>query len=120
MKKLVLFSVLALTGAVLLTGCEKKGGVDVDTDKTAAQVQSEVASMKPEEIQAAIAKYQKKIEEKGAELKKETEKLSAIPLKDQMGDKAKDAREEVAKLTKELNNLKESLNVYLKAQSEKK
>ena len=120
MKRMALFSILAISGAVFFAGCGEGTGAGVDENKTPAQIQSEAANMKPEDIQAMVAKYQKAIEAKAADLKKETEKLTAIPLQEQMGDKAKDVRAEIAKITESMNKLKANMEAYIKAQTGKK
>lgn len=115
MKKLVLFTVLALSGAMFLTGCNKKEAAD--DNKTVEQIKAEAATMTPEQVQAKVAEYQKKIEAKAAEVKKAAEELKAIPLTEQLGDKAKGIQEKIAKLTKELNELKDKAAAYTSAQA---
>ena len=80
--------------------------------KTPEQIKQEVTSMSASDIEAVIAKYTKAIEAKAAELKKETEKLSNVPLTEQLGDEAKKIRANMADLTKSLDKLKANMEAY--------
>lgn len=111
-----MMAAIALCGAVVLTGC----GNGVDENKTPAQIQSEAANMSVEDIQAMVAKYQKAIEAKSAELKKEADKLAKIPLQEQLGKDAQALRGEISKLTQSLNKLKANAEAYAKSMKNKK
>ena len=107
MKKMLFISLL-LCGAMFLFGC----GQGADENKTPEQIKQEVTSMSASDIEAVIAKYTKAIEAKAAELKKETEKLSNVPLTEQLGDEAKKIRANMADLTKSLDKLKANMEAY--------
>ena len=115
MKKLMLLLVAAC-GIFLLAGC----GQGVDENKTPAQIQSEVANMSAQDIQAMIVKYQKAIEAKAAELKAEADKLAKIPLTQQLGDEAKKLRDNMANITTSLDKLKANMAAYAEGLKAKK
>ena len=62
--------------------------------------------------EAVIAKYAKAIEAKSQELARETEKLSKVPLTEQLGDEAKKIRANMAGLTESLDKLKANMEAY--------
>ena len=106
---------VAACGIFFLAGC----GQGVDENKTPAQIRSEVANMSAQDIQTVIVKYQKAIEAKAFELKAEAEKLSKIPLTEQLGDEAKKLRDNMENITVSLDKLKANMAAYadgLKAQ----
>ena len=114
MKKLFILGMMACS-MIFLAGC----GEGVDENKTPAQIQSEVANMDAEDIQAMITKYQKAIEKKAAELKAEADKLAEIPLTEQLGDEAKALRGNIEELTSSLNKLKANAEAYLEGLKKK-
>jgi len=107
MKK-ALFLGLMLGCVMFLAGC----GQEASEDKTPEQIKQEVVSMNAADIEAMIAKYNKAIEAKAAELKKETDKLSKIPLTEQLGDEAKKIRGNVKEITASLDKLKATMEAY--------
>ena len=107
MKKVLWLALLAC-GTMMLAGCGNKA----DENKTPAQIQAEVQKMDAAQIQAVIADYQKAIEKKAAELKKETDKLTAIPLTEQLGDEAKKIRANIGTLKDSLSKLQANLQAY--------
>ncbi|MDD3117465.1 MAG: hypothetical protein PHO45_08905 [Victivallaceae bacterium] len=107
MKKLLLLACV-IGAAIVFYGC----GKGADENKTPAQIQSEVAKMDANEINAVVAKYQKAIEAKTAELKTETEKLATIPLTEQFGDEAKKVKENMSGLSESINKLTANMQAY--------
>ncbi len=107
MKKISIFAAIAL-GAVLVCGCAE----EADTGKTPEQIKQEVVNMDAAAIQKKIDAYKKALEEKGAELKAETEKLSKIPLLEQMGDDAKKIQGNMADIKAEIDKLTANMEAY--------
>ena len=105
MKKMMLFA--AIAAAAMLFGCSK-----ADENKTPEQIKQEVAKMDAAEIQAVIADYQKAIEAKTADLKKEADKLKELKPAELLGDKAKDIKTNMEGLTKSLDKLKANMAAY--------
>ena len=106
MKKI--WSGLVLGSTLLIAGCSN----GVDENKTPAEIKAEVVNMNMNDIQAMVAKYQKAIEKKTAELKVETEKLAKIPLTEQLGAEAKNLRSSIEEITKSLDKLKDNMAAY--------
>ena len=107
MKKLIL-AVTVLATALLMAGCGSKA----DENKTPEQIKQEVTQMDAASIQAVIADYQKAIEEKTAELKKESDKLKELKPEELLGDKAKSIKDRIAELTKSIDKLKANMDAY--------
>ena len=114
MKK-ALFLGLMLGCVMFLAGC----GQEASEDKTPEQIKQEVVSMNAADIEAMIAKYNKAIEAKAAELKKETDKLSKIPLTEQLGDEAKAVRANLDNLKDSAAKLQKNLEAYAEGLKEK-
>ncbi len=115
MKKL-LYLMALVASMVIFAGCGNKA----DENKTPAQIQAEVQNMDLAQIQAVIADYQKAIEKKATELKKEADKLAQIPLTEQLGDEAKKVRENMSNLKDSLAKLQANLAAYTEGLKQKK
>ncbi|MEG1979992.1 MAG: hypothetical protein RR060_04665 [Victivallaceae bacterium] len=99
-------------------GCDNNG-VDVDENKTPEAIKQEITSMSADDIKATVENYKQEIEEKTAEFKVEAEKLSKIPLLEQLGDEAKDIKEEMAEITESLKKLQDNMEAYLSGLQDK-
>ena len=107
MKKILMLIAL-LCGALMLAGCGDK----VDESKTPEQIREEIQNMDLDEIRAVIEDYQKAIEKKAAELKKEVDKLAAIPLTEQLGDEAGKLRDGIRDIKDSLEKLQANMAAY--------
>lgn len=114
MKKLILAMTMLAT-ALVMTGCGSKA----DENKTPEQIKQEVSTMDASQIQAVIADYQKAIEEKTAELQKETEKLKGLDLKEVAGEKGKAIKDNMSELSKSIDKLKANMEAYAESQKKK-
>ena len=106
MKKLMLFMAVAVA-ALMLAGCSK-----ADENKTPDQIKQEVAKMDAKDIQAVIDDYKKAIEEKTADLQKETAKLKELKLDELTGDKAKSIKDNMANLSESIKKLEANMAAY--------
>ena len=114
MKKLILAMTMLAT-ALVMTGCGSKA----DENKTPEQIKQEVSTMDASQIQAVIADYQKAIEEKTAELQKETEKLKGLDLSEVAGEKGKAIKDNMSELSKSIDKLKANMEAYAEGQKKK-
>jgi uncharacterized coiled-coil DUF342 family protein len=100
---------ILIAGSVLnLVGCGKKA----DENKPISEVQAEAGKMNVEQLKAAAMQYKDAIVAKKAELDKITAKLKAIPVTEQLGEKAKTLQADVANIGKSVNALTERFQVY--------
>ena len=107
MKKFVLL-IAAVCSIFLFAGC----GQTVDENKTPDQIRNEVATMSAEDIQDMIVKYQTAIEAKAVQLKNEAERLSRIPLSEQLSDEARKMRSDIQATADSLDRLKANMAAY--------
>ena len=107
MKKIILL-LAAACSIFLLAGC----GQTIDENKTPDQIRNEVANLPVEDIQDIIVKYQTAIEAKAVKLKAEAEKLSRIPLSEQLSEKARKLRSEMQETADALDRLKAGMAAY--------
>lgn len=116
MKKIITSVVAAF--ALLLCGC----GDNVNVNKTPEQVKAEAASMDVASIQKKIDELKAYADKKGAEAKAVAEKISKIPLTEQMGKDAQALREEASKIGKDVDKVKAQIAAWtseMKAKLEK-
>ena len=73
--------------------------MDIDLEKTVADLKAEAAQMDIESLQEVAAKYKASITEKQTELKALMEKLSAVPLTEKMGKEAQALTGDIKTLT---------------------
>ncbi len=106
MKK-TLVSMLAAC-AIVLCGC----GANVDENKTPQQAKTEAASMDAASLQKQIDELKAFIAKKEVEAKAVAEKISKIPLAEQMGNDAKALREEASKIADSVKKIQAQLSVY--------
>ena len=107
--------VLIAACVISFTGCGKKA----DENKPMTQVQAEAEKMNVEQLKAAAVQYKNAIAAKKAELDKVAAKLKAIPVTEQLGEKAKTLQADVANIGKSVNALTERFQVYYNKLKEK-
>ena len=93
--------------------------MEVNLEKTVADLKAEAAEMDVESLKKTAAKYKDAIAEKETELKSLMDKLSAIPLTEKMGKEAQSLTAEVKTVTDGLGALRERFEVYIDALAEK-
>ena len=106
MKKIT--SILFAAAMLALCGC----GANVDEKQTPEQAKTQAASMDAAALQKQVDALKAYIEKKGAEAKQAAEKLSKIPLTEQMGKDAQALRDEAAKISESVKNIQAQLSVY--------
>ena len=114
-------SILSIAALFALCGC----GANVNENQTPEQAKTQAASMDAAALQKQVDALKAYIEKKTAQAKEAAEKLSKIPLTEQMGKDAQALRDEAAKISESLKNIQAQLSVYAqelkaKAQSENK
>jgi len=110
MKVTMTVCTLLLVASIALVGC---GGGASET-KPIADVAAEAQSMDAKQLEGMVAKYQKAIESKEADLMKIKDKLKDIPVKDLLGDEAKAIKGDISEVTSSMKALSERLSVYAK------
>ena len=73
--------------------------MDIDLEKTVADLKAQAEKMDIESLKAVAVKYKTAIAEKETELKTLMEKLSAIPLQEKMGKEAQALGTDIKNLT---------------------
>ena len=89
--------------------------MDVDLEKTVADLKAEAAQMDIESLQEVAAKYKEEIVNAEADLKALMDKLSAVPLTEKLGKEAQALTAEVKTLTDGVAALQERFQVYVDA-----
>lgn len=89
--------------------------MEIDLEKTVADLKAEAAQMDIESLQEVAAKYKEAIAGKEAELKALIDKLSAVPLTEKMGKEAQSLTGEIKTLTDGVSALQQRLQVYIDA-----
>lgn len=87
--------------------------MDIDLEKTVADLKAEAAQMDVESLKEIASKYKEEIEIKETELKALMDKLSAVPLTEKLGDEAKALSTEIKALTDGVAALQERFQVYI-------
>jgi len=100
-----IFPVLII--GLILAGC---GGVS--ETKPISEVKAEAKTMSVDRLKSTVEKYQKAIDARRTDMKKLTDRLRAIPIKDLMGDEAKKIKEDIESLNKSVRALAERLRIY--------
>ena len=108
MKKMLMMLGI-VCGALFFAGC---GDAKVDENKTPDEIKQEVAKMSTSDIQKMVEAYKAEIEKKAEALKAEGDKLSKIPLTQQLGDEANGIRANMDSLKASLDKLQKNLNAY--------
>jgi len=106
-----LIQMMALAVVLALVGC----GKGADTSKPVAEVKQDAQRMTVDDLHAKAAEYQKAITAKMAELEPLKQQLTQIPFTQQMGAGAQALQQDIMVTTKELNDLRERLQVHLDA-----
>ena len=106
MKKLLLAMLCGC--ALFVAGC----GKSADENKTPAEIKAEVTSMSKEDIQEMVDVYKTAIAEKEAEAKKVLEEIAALPLTEQVGDKAKQLRAKAEEIGASVKRLTANMAAY--------
>jgi len=129
MKTTLMLTAVVLMALILVPGCKKEPTqtetgtpaapssftIDIDLEKTVADLKAEAAKMDVESLKAVAMKYKEAIAGKEAELKTLADKLSAIPLTEKMGKEAQALSADIKTLTDAVSTLKERFQVYLDA-----
>ena len=89
--------------------------MDVDLEKTVADLKAEAAQMDIESLQEVAAKYKEEIVKAEADLKALMDKLSAVPLTEKLGKEAQGLTAEIKTLTDGVAALQERFQVYVDA-----
>lgn len=89
--------------------------MDIDLEKTVADLKAEAAQMDIENLKEVAAKYKEAIAGKETELKALIDKLSAVPLTEKMGKEAQALTGEIKTLTDAVATLQERFQVYIDA-----
>jgi len=93
--------------------------MDIDLEKTVADLKAEAAQMDIESLKEVADKYKEALAVKETELKALIDKLSAVPLTEKMGKEAQAITGEIKILTDGVAALQERLQVYIDAITEK-
>ena len=93
--------------------------MDIDLEKTVADLKAEAAQMDIENLKEVAAKYKEALAGKEAELKTLMDKLSAVPLTEKLGKEAQGLTAEIKTLTDGVAALQERFQVYIDALTEK-
>ena len=110
MKKVVyIFACLALL-SVAVAGC----GSGASEDKPIAEVKEEAKGLDVAQLQAMVAKYEKVIASKKAEIEKLTAKLKEIPIAQMMGKEAGKLKADIQNIASSVKALNERLAVYVR------
>lgn len=110
------YRLFLLLPILALVGC---GGGKADTETPVAELEQKAETMSVEDLKAEAAAYKDAIAAKMQDLEPLRDKLSEIPLVDQMGEEAKALQADIAEVTGDLDALKVRLQVYLDALKEK-
>jgi TolA-binding protein len=89
--------------------------MDVDLEKTVADLKAEAAQMDIENLKEVAAKYKEEIVKAEADLKALMDKLSAVPLTEKLGEEAQALTAEVKTLTDGVAALQERFQIYIDA-----
>jgi ABC-type transporter Mla subunit MlaD len=89
--------------------------MDVDLEKTVADLKAEAAQMDIENLKEVAAKYKEALAAKETELKALVDKLSAVPLTEKLGKEAQGLTAEIKTLTDGVAALQERFQVYVDA-----
>ncbi|MHC4237100.1 MAG: hypothetical protein ACYSSM_02420 [Planctomycetota bacterium] len=89
--------------------------MEVDLEKTVADLKAEAAQMEIESLKEVAAKYKAALAEKETELKALMDKLSAVPLTEKLGKEAQGLTAEIKTLTDGVSALQERFQVYIDA-----
>ena len=89
--------------------------MDIDLEKTVADLKAEAAQMDIENLKEVAAKYKEALTGKETELKALVDKLSAVPLTEKLGKEAQGLTTEIKTLTDGVAALQERFQVYVDA-----
>ena len=89
--------------------------MDIDLEKTVADLKAEAAQMDIESLKEVATKYKDALAEKETELKALVDKLSAVPLTEKLGKEAQGLTAEIKTLTDGVAALQERFQVYIDA-----
>ena len=93
--------------------------MDIDLEKTVADLKAEAAQMDIESLKKVADKYKEALVVKETELKALMDKLSAVPLTEKLGEETKAITGEIKIVTDALASLQERFQVYIDALAEK-
>ena len=89
--------------------------MDIDLEKTVADLKAEAAQMDVESLKEVATKYKEATAVKETELKALVDKLSAVPLTEKLGKEAQAITGEIKTLTDGVAALQERFQVYIDA-----
>ena len=108
MGKIVRMFMFIALACVIAAGCSS----GASENKPISEVKAEAQTMSVEQLKAIIAKYQKAIESKQAEIDAIKQELQKIPLTQMLGEEAKKLKSDIEKIAGSVKALTERLNVY--------
>ena len=101
--------VVVMSALLIVCGCGKKA----DTTKPIPEVKAEAEKMDASQLRSMAMTYKDAITAKMQEVTQETAKLKEIPIADVMGEKAKELKAKIDEFQKQVDALKERLQVYV-------
>ena len=104
----------ALAGAFLAAGMLCGCGESVDENKPIAEVQAEAAKLDAKQLEAKIEACKKFLDEKKKEADALAKKIGEIPLKDMLGDEAKNLKQEASKIAESVSKVTAQMDAYAK------
>ncbi len=108
MKRSLLATGLLAIAVFSMVGCGKKA----DTNKPIEEVRAEAEKMTVGDLESTAKSYAKEIEGKKSEVEKIKTQLSTLSPQELFGEKAKNIKDEAAKLGSQLSALSERYQIY--------
>lgn len=102
----------ALAGAFIAAGMLCGCGESVDENKPLPEVQAEAAKLDAKQLEAKMEACKKFLEAKKAEMEEVAKKVKAIPLKDILGQEAKDLNAQMAKIGESVKKVTAQMDAY--------
>ncbi len=100
---------IVMASLLIMFGCGKK----TDENKPVSEIKAEAAKMDPDDLRRMALEYKKAIQAKMDEAARLKSQIKDIPLKEMLGEKAKQLKQELGSITDSVKALKERFNVYL-------
>jgi uncharacterized coiled-coil DUF342 family protein len=92
----------------ILFGCGKKA----DESKPLSEVKAEAAEMNADDLREMALVYKETIQENLEEIDRIKNEIKEIPLKEILGDQAKELKQDLEPIIKSINDLKQRFFVY--------